>query len=222
MEALKSKLKSIRAELLKFIDEAGAASASGGFTYEISDGTKLYAANELAVGTTVYVVDQDNAKLPASAGTYEVNGVGTIVVGEGGVVQELSMNQGGANATSKEPLPASLEAVEISPELMQQIANTVFDMVMAKMAESEDESEVEEMGKKVDGMYNAQKALNEKFNGIAGVVGQLAQTLEEYGNEPKPAKAQTIVKMSAEDSATALEAKAQRLAETIKQIKNQK
>jgi hypothetical protein len=102
---------------IKFEEEAPAAELKFAVEGTLSDGTKIYStANEWVVGVDIYTTDAEGNPVPVPAGEYMLeDGVTQVVVGEDGMVAEISREE-------QETEMSSEDLVAVIGQLSERIA----------------------------------------------------------------------------------------------------
>ena len=210
MDSILQKMADLRNELAKLRSKY---TDNGGYSYKTADGTTFVTEQELAKDVHLYVMDETGNKIDAPVGTYEIEGIGKVEVGENGMVANITASEPQPGAEpGGEPGPMNGEPpmpganVSISEEDMMKIVAMVVATLKEQM--SGDFSAVTSLKEKVDS----------QFESITKSIGTLADVVEKLGetpSEPKPRKSA----FEFAQQGPSREDRIQNLSETLKKLK---
>ena len=107
----------------------------------LENGTVVYTDDEFVVGAEAYIINDEGERISVPAGDYELNDGRLLVIGEGGVIEEIK----GAEEPAEEPVAEEAEAERVEqsadePEATEEVSEEATEELEVEV-ELEDEDE---------------------------------------------------------------------------------
>ena len=107
----------------------------------LENGTVVYTDDEFVVGAEAYIINDEGERISVPAGDYELNDGRLMVIGEGGVIEEIK----GAEEPAEEPVAEEAEAERVEqsadePEATEEVSEEATEELEVEV-ELEDEDE---------------------------------------------------------------------------------